>query len=156
MVFNTQSTVWVMSGRNTINLITSQSLFTCPDISQSLSSGHHPQAWRRNSTVHWGIFGPRLHSSERLCWTSGPGRMTTKKKKCACARMSRPFLCNNGGQRGPVFEPCKFGSLRSNTEHDFAAEFRPANELRNRMQRIVQASVIITSPVCLCLSFKSV
>ena len=44
------------------------------------TSGHHPQAWRRNSTAHWAIFRQRLHSSERLGWTSEPG--WTKKKKC--------------------------------------------------------------------------
>ena len=36
MVFNAQSTVSVIAVRNTINLFKSQSLFTVPDISQSL------------------------------------------------------------------------------------------------------------------------
>ena len=36
LFFNAQSTVSVITGRNTIHLITSQSLFTVPDISQYL------------------------------------------------------------------------------------------------------------------------
>ena len=39
MVVNAQSMILVISGRNTINLITSRSLFTVPDISQFLSGG---------------------------------------------------------------------------------------------------------------------
>ena len=52
-----------------------------PKILLDTTSGHHPQAWRRNSTVDWGIFGQRLHSSERLGWTSEPGRTTKRNEE---------------------------------------------------------------------------
>ena len=50
------------------------------------TSGYHPQALRTNSTVHWGIFGQWLHSSERLGWTSELGRTTKKKKRTTQGR----------------------------------------------------------------------